>query len=371
MEKTNHFHLKKTPLYHTHIKSCAKMTNFFGWFLPLEYEGILKEAKAARTSCALFDVSHMGEIRITGSRAFEFIQNVTTNDVSLLRPFQLQYNLFVNHQATIIDDFTLYRLKNSFLCVVNASNKDKVLDWLKDNILNAVQIVDESTQLALLSLQGPNASKFLKEVLGYSVDNLKYMHFIQAKIVGNVVLISRSGYTGERGYEIYCNSKFASTLWQLLTQKGKNFSLSLAGLGSRDVLRIEAGYPLYGNEIDETTNPLEASLGWAVKDESKDFIGKEKILQIKKIGLQKKRVGFAMEDKAFARKGYSIYCSKNNIVGKVTSGTYSPNLEKFIGMAYVDIDFVTPDTPISIEIRGRLYQARIEKFPFINLSVNF
>lgn len=359
--------LKKTFLYSIHTVNNAKMADFAGWYMPIEYQGILKEAKAARASCVLFDISHMGEIIIAGSKSLKFIQHLTSNDASTLPFLQLNYNLFINPSGGIIDDFMLYHLGDKFLCVVNASNKNKVLSWLNHNKTNDVEVIDDSDKTALLSLQGPYAKNILGEILNDSLDNLKYMHFIQTKIRDINCLISRSGYTGEDGFELFFDYRKASYLWQLITTVGGKFSLSFAGLGARDVLRTEAGYPLYGHEINDTINPLEASLGWVVKEKKKDFIGKEKILAIRNKGISKKRIGFVMKDKGMARKGYYIFNNDKNICGMVTSGVYSPNINKFIGMGYAAIESAQPKNTIFIEIRGKLYQASIEKYPFVEI----
>ncbi len=366
MEETKSLQLKRTTLYPYHKKANAKLVNFSGWEMPIEYDGILKETKNCRNNCALFDVSHMGEIEIKGENAHSFIQYLTTNNVDRLEIHSLQYNLFINEKATILDDFMLYHLgKNHFLCVVNASNKDKIINWLYRNKTSSVEIEDKSDSTALLSLQGPYAEKIMEKI-SPNIREIKYMHFIYTMIAGFECLVSRSGYTGEDGFELYCPNKDVSILWELLLELGKEISLSPAGLGARDILRIEAGYPLYGHEIDESTNPIEASLGWAVKVKEKDFVGKEKMLNILKTPVSRKRIGFVMEEKGVARQGYAIYDTKNNCIGTVTSGTYSPNLDKFIGMGYINSTSI--ENHIYIEIRGKLLRARIDKLPFIKIN---
>ena len=360
--------LKRTPLYEIHLRNKAKMVNFAGWFMPVEYTGILKESRACRRSCVLFDVSHMGEIEISGDKALEFIQYLTTNDAASLVPYRMQYNLFINDRATVIDDFMLYRLQKSFLCVVNASNKDKVLSWLRKNVRNGVDIEDESEKTVLLSLQGPFSQKILEKVSNDSFDNLKYMHFIELSISGIECLISRSGYTGEDGFELYCDAGASQKLWSLFISAGKEFNLELAGLGARDVLRIEAGYPLYGHEINDSINPIEASLNWAVKVKNKDFIGKRIIIDALNNGTKIKRVGFVMKDRGVARAGYDIYKNSKTKIGEVTSGIYSPNIDKFIGMGYVETSYADIGGEILIEIRDRLYRAQICKFPFVKIK---
>lgn len=355
--------LLKTPLYEKHIENKAKIVDFGGWALPIEYESILKETKAVRTTAGLFDASHMGEIRIEGPQALNFLQHLTPNDISLTSKGHLQYNVFLNSNAGVIDDLMVYNLGGSFLCVVNASNIDKVYAWLKSNQSSGVTITNESASTALLSLQGPKAVDIMEAIAGPDIRNLKYMHFIDSQIEKIKMLISRSGYTGEDGFEIYCNNGDAGMLWEEITKKGKAHGLTLCGLGSRDILRIEAGYPLYGHELSDTTNPLEASLDWVVKF-NKEFIAKDILKKAKDKGIVKKRVGFMMEERAIARAGYQIY-SGNSIVGEVTSGTYSPNIDRFIGMASVTVKASAPKTAVTIKIRDRFYKATITKFDFI------
>ena len=355
--------LKKTPLYQKHIDNKAKVVDFGGWALPLEYEGILKEAKATRSSCGLFDASHMGEIRIKGKDTLTFLQKLTSNDISLTSNGQLQYNLFLNSRGGIIDDLMIYNLGESYLCVVNASNTQKVYSWLKEQKTKDVEVIDDSANIFLLSLQGSKAYLAMQAMLGEDTNILKHMHYREINLDGRNILISRSGYTGEDGFEIYGLNKDACFVWDLLLERGKKIGLTICGLGARDILRIEAGYPLYGHEINDDTNPLEASLGWVVKF-NKDFIAKKELLEIKKKGLAHKRVGFIMEERAISRQGYEIFC-EGKVIGRVSSGTYSPNLDKFIGMAYVDAAYVKAQTLVQIKIRDKYYKARITDFDFI------
>ena len=356
--------LKKTPLYQKHIENNAKIVDFFGWAMPIEYKSMLQEAKAVRNSCGLFDVTHMGEILIKGNEAFEFLQKLTSNDISLIKQGQMQYNLFLNDEAGIIDDFMVYREEDDFVCVVNASNKEKVLTRLKESEEGKVEVVDRSDKTAMLSLQGPRSSGLAGEVFGQSIVDLGYMQFVEKNIEGKDVFISRSGYTGEDGFEIYLPVGDACFWWGRIVEAGSKFDLKLCGLGARDILRIESGYTLYGHEIDETINPYEAALRWAVKT-TKDFVGKVALLRLKREGINRKRVGFIMQERGIARQGYLIY-SDQGAIGKVSSGTYSPNLEKFIGMAYVESKFAQPETIVEVEIRDKLYKAKIAKLPFIS-----
>ena len=354
----------KTPLYEKHVNNNGHIVDFSGWALPVEYSSILKEAKAVRTTCGLFDASHMGEIYVKGKDALNFLQSLTPNDISITKKGQLQYNLFLNDKGGIVDDLMVYNLGDAFLCVVNASNTDKVYNWLMgkmgDSKYANLEIINESSNTSLLSLQGPKAVFVMEKIFGSEVKSLKYMYFTQLAFENKKIIVSRSGYTGEDGFEIYCANALAPLIWDLILKYGKDQGLVLSGLGARDVLRIEAGYPLYGHEINDDTNPLEASLGWVTKL-NKNFIAKEKINKDKII---RKRVGFMMEERAIARQGYLIYVD-GKTVGEVTSGTYSPNLNQFIGMAYVEKDFSALGQPVDIKIRDKFYKAKITSFDFI------
>ncbi|MFA7677281.1 MAG: glycine cleavage system aminomethyltransferase GcvT [Candidatus Omnitrophota bacterium] len=355
---------KKTSLYQKHIQEKGKIIDFSGWLLPVEYKSMLFEAKAVRTSCGIFDASHMGELLVKGPGAVDFLQRFTSNDISSLVPGQMQYNLFLNEDAGVIDDLMIYRKEKDLLCVVNASNKDKVLAWLTENNSIGIEIEDASSKMSLIALQGLTACNIVREVFGRDFEDLGYMSFLEKKAEGRDVLVSRSGYTGEDGFEIYTSWDDAGFWWDKLVSAGKRYGLTFCGLGARDILRIEAGYPLYGHEIDEETNPYEASLGWAVKLK-KEFIARDRLFKIKEQGLKRKRVGFIMQSRALVRQGYPVYSGEEKI-GEVTSGTYSPNLEKFIGMAYIEKDYAQIGAKISVEVRGKRYEAEITNFSFVN-----
>jgi len=358
--------IKRPFLWEKHLQFSPALTNFFGWQLPLNYqEGILKEAKNTRIRAALFDTSHMGRIVIYGEDRFKFLDKLITNNLPSNK--RVCYSLLLDEKAKIIDDLTVYNGENFLLCVVNASNREKVLEWFNLHKERKISIYDDTFESCFFSIQGPESSSLLERLLKDSLDSLGYMDFGIRKIEGIEVIISRSGYTGEDGFELYVKNKFAEKLWDLIFEEGEKIGLSLAGLGARDILRVEAGYPLYGNEINLNTHPFEANLGWVVKYKDKEFIGKESILKILKTGWRRKRIGFIMQEKAFPRKGYIIYDKdEKEEIGEVTSGIYSPNLEKFIGMGYIKKDYAFFDNLIKIKIRDRFCLAQITKLPFIN-----
>lgn len=366
--------LKKTPFYQNHLEAGARMVDFGGWALPLEYKSILSEAMDMRRHCGLFDASHMGEIIIKGKDAFSFLQEMATNDLSLIKEGQMQYNLFLNPQGGVLDDLMVYHRGESFLCVVNAANIEKIFNWLKANQRGDVEIIDESNNTALLSLQGPKASLVMEKILKSNLDGFKYMTFLNFSVEGRNVLISRSGYTGEDGFEIYLAPNDAHFWWDIILKAGREHNLQLCGLGARDILRVEAGYPLYGHEINEVTSPYAASLRWAVK-RNKNFIGKDSLIRADSGRIRDFRVGFIMEEKAMPRQGYNLYyngasAGDRKVIGRVSSGIYSPNADKFIGMAFVDKEFAAADTPVQLGIREKFYRARIVRFPFVEIRTH-
>ncbi|UCC95507.1 MAG: glycine cleavage system aminomethyltransferase GcvT [Candidatus Omnitrophota bacterium] len=359
--------MKYTPFYQEYLENQARIVDFAGWALPLEYTSTLSEAKAVRSRCGLFDASHMGQILIRGAGALSLLQKLTPNDICLIQEGQQQYNLFLNSEGGVVDDLMVYRRQNSFLCVVNALNTDKVYRWLRANAEKNVEIIDVSTNTALLCVQGPCAEDVMQAVMGRDLSDLQYMHFIEGDFDGKKTLISRSGYTGEDGFEIYTAWEDGIKWWCGIMEQRAKYGLQLCGLGARDILRIEVGYPLYGHELDEKINPLEASLEWVVKFE-KDFIAKQKILDAKREGVKRKRVGFVMQERAVPRRGYSLY-SQGNFIGKVSSGTYSPHLDQFIGMAYIDSQYEQEGTLVDIEIREKFCRARLKSYPFVKLGI--
>ncbi len=361
---------KKTPLYEVHNARKAKMVNFNGWDLPVQYQGIIEEVKATRQRASLFDVSHMGEIKIEDSESEEFLQRLLTNDVSKLSPGKAQYTLLCNNNGGIVDDLLVFRLgEKSFWLIVNAANIDKDLSWLKDNVQEQerVEIVDESNEFALIALQGPKAGEILSDLItnynsDLNVDDLANFSFKKTKISDIDLLISRTGYTGEDGFELFLPAEKGEKIWLLLEEVGEKYGLALAGLGARDVLRLEAALPLYGQELSEDITPLQAGLSSFVKF-NKFFIGKEELEKQKEEGIKKKLIGFEMEGKRAGRNGYELY-DQDNKVGVVTSGSFSPTIGKPIGLGYVSKAKAVIGNELKVKIRNKLEDARIVKIPF-------
>jgi len=356
---------KKTLFYDKHLACGGKMVDFSGWLLPLEYSGILKETKIARTSCALFDVSHMGRLVIRGKDALPFLEKMTTNNVSALTPGSVQYSLLLNEQAGVVDDLLVYNTKDEYRCVVNASNKDKVWAWLNAHKQGDLDLCDETDSTVLLSLQGPDSAQVLDRIFPGLAGGLAYMQVSRSVCGDFSCLVSRSGYTGEDGFEISTDNEHALLLWDKIIGSEPEEKTFPAGLGSRDILRIEAGYPLYGHEIDGRTNPLESSLAWVIKYKDKDFIGKDKIMIALEQGLKRRRVGLVMKDKGVPRQGYPVCSKEGSEIGTVTSGTYSPNAEKFIAMALVSRTGLENNKDVFVKIRGRMCAAEVTALPHV------
>ncbi len=352
---------KKTPLFEAHKKLGAKIVDFAGFDMPLQYSGITKEHTWVRTHAGLFDVSHMGEIEIRGPEALEFVSYVTSNDPATLDVFQVQYSAFPTPRGTIVDDLLVYRLEDYFLLVVNASNIEKDYSWLLENRFKGVDIVNVSDEVAELALQGPLSEQVLQPLVDVDLSKLKYYRAVRGKVTGKDALISRTGYTGEDGFEIYLSPRDVEDVFYKLLEDER---VKPAGLGARDTLRLEMGYCLYGNDIDETTNLLEAGLGWITKLNKEKFIGKEALIRIKTEGIKRRRVGFeAKEPRDIPRHGYKINFDGKE-VGTVTSGTFSPSLKRGIGMGYVPPDAAKPGMTIQVDIRGKLADMEIVKLPF-------
>ena len=360
--------MKRTAFFPIHQRLGAKIVPFAGYEMPIQYAGIIEEHKAVRNHVGMFDVSHMGEFEISGKDASALVQQVTTNDASKLTAGKIQYSAMCYPDGGIIDDLLVYNLGDRFMLVVNASNISKDFEWIRSQIGTLdVQLVNKSDSISLLAVQGPQSLATLQKISSVDLSSLVYYSFTRGKIAGKEMIISRTGYTGELGFELYFDSSgsAAETVWNALMDAGKEFSIKPIGLGARDTLRLEMGFCLYGNDIDQTTNPLEAGLGWITKFDKGNFSGKDAILKTKKDGLKRKLVGFVMEEeRAFPRHGYEIY-DNNAPAGTVTSGTVSPILEKGIGMGYVRSDIAQAETPIAVLIRGKSVGGKIVKMPFI------
>lgn len=360
--------MKKTNFYNIHEKLGAKIVEFAGYLMPIQYSSIIAEHKAVRNSVGVFDVSHMGEVFVEGEKALDFVQYITINDASKLFPGRVQYSAMCYPDAGIVDDLLVYKIADDkFMLVINASNIEKDFEWMKRNNKFDVSLKNLSEDYSLLAVQGPNSEKVLESAFGQNFSDMEYYHFKEITFEDSKFLISRTGYTGELGYEIYFTGTEAQAekLWNLLFEKGKEFDIKPVGLGARDSLRLEMGYCLYGNDIDETTNPLEAGLGWITKLKKDNFIGKESLLQIKGNGLKRKLVPIISEEKAFPRHGYEITHSGDKI-GEITSGTVSPVLEKAIALGYVKSEFAEEGNKLNFFIRGKEIPAKVSKLPFIS-----
>ncbi|HEQ99949.1 MAG TPA: glycine cleavage system aminomethyltransferase GcvT [candidate division Zixibacteria bacterium] len=354
---------KKTPYYDNHVKAGAKIVEFAGYLMPIQYNSINSEHLKVRNSVGMFDLSHMGEFKVSGSDALDFLQMMTVNDVSELANNQVHYTCMCYPDGGIVDDLLIYCRDDYYLMVVNAACLEKDLEWLKDNLEGRVHLEDLSEQTGLLAIQGPQAEKVLANMTDYDLSKLEFYWSDEAEIAGEKVLFSRTGYTGEDGFEIYHRPEIAGKLWDAALEAGEQFGIEPIGLGARDSLRMEMKYMLYGNDIDETTNPVEAGLSWIVKLDKGHFIGRDAIAEVKNNKPKRRLVCFELESKGIPRHGYKIYYAGEE-VGHVTSGMYSPVLEKGIGLGYVPRERSKSGREIEIEIRGRRLPATIVKPPF-------
>jgi len=357
--------LKRTPLYDLHKELGAKLVAFAGYEMPVQYEGIIAEHLNVRENAGLFDVSHMGEAFIKGDKAEAFLQTLTTNDLSKISVGQAQYSMMLQEDGGVIDDLIIYKLsQNEFLLILNASNKEKDVNWLKSHLTDGVEIDDQSEEMALIALQGPKSEEVLNALTPLILSDLKYFHFTRGEVAGKNVLLARTGYTGEKGFELCVPNKDAKAIWQAIMEAGKPFGLKPVGLGARDTLRLEMGLSLYGHEIEKDINPLEAGLGWVVKLSKADFIGKKACAQVKE-NPKRKLVGLKLEGKLIPRQGYDVVNDKDEKVGTICSGTLSPSLNYPIATALVDIKYAGPEEEIFVKIRNRTIQANRQKPPFL------
>lgn len=360
--------MKLTPFTQKHIALGAKMAEFAGYNMPISYSGINDEHAAVRNNAGVFDVSHMGEFILKGEHALDLIQRVTSNDVSKITDGQAQYGCLPNEQGGIVDDLIVYCIEYNkvYMIVVNASNIEKDWNWISKYNTQGVEMHNISDKTCLLAIQGPNATKILQPLVDTDIMNLKYYTFTKGKFAGvENVLVSATGYTGAGGVEIYFEDKdgAADKIWDAIFEIGAPQGLKPIGLGARDTLRLEMGYCLYGNDIDDTTSPLEAGLGWITKF-TKDFTAKEILQQQKAAGVTRKLVGFEMIDRGIPRHDYLIKDAAGNTIGKVTSGTQAPSLNKGIGMGYVSVSHAALDSEIFIDIRNTPVRAKVVKTPF-------
>ncbi len=359
--------MKYTPFNAYHRAQGAKLVEFAGYEMPLEYFGINEEHLNVRLNVGLFDVSHMGEIWVKGPKAFDFVQKMTSNDVAKLSPGKIQYSCFPNGKGGIVDDLLVYHYENEkYLLVVNASNIEKDWNWLVQNNSEGAELQNASDNTAQLAIQGPRAVEMLQTLTDINLSEIEYYTFKVGKFAGiDEVIISATGYTGAGGFELYVYNKDAKQLIDAVEEAGKAYGMRPAGLASRDTLRLEMGFCLYGNDIDDGTSPVEAGLGWITKFvEGNNFIDRAYMENLKAEGLKRQLRGFEMVDKGIPRHDYEICDTQGNIIGKVTSGTMSPSLKKGIGMGYVATGFQKLDTEIYIKVRNKLLKAKIVKIPF-------
>ena len=353
--------MKKTPLYSEHIKLGAKLVDFAGYEMPIQYAGIVNEHLAVRKSCGIFDVSHMGEFFVSGEGAMDFLNQITINDVTTLDVWQAQYSAMCFEDGGIVDDILVYRYPDYFMLVVNCSNIEKNFDWIITHKPENVIVADVSSQIGLVAVQGPKSRDILNNYTDIDLDKMEYYRFSIANINGYPATISRTGYTGELGFEIYADNISTEKIWKLLFSDSKD-KIAPAGLGCRDTLRMEMKYVLYGNDIDQSINPIESGLGWITKMNKKDFIGKKALNQIN-INPARALVAIEMIDRGIPRKGYTIIKDSLN-VGYITSGTQSPSLQKGIGLAFIDINYSNIGSELFIEVRSKYLKCRVVEAPF-------
>lgn len=357
--------MKNTALTDKHISLGAKMVPFAGYNMPVQYEGINAEHAAVRSSVGVFDVSHMGEFILKGENALDLIQRVTSNDASKLYDGKVQYSCLPNEDGGIVDDLLVYRIDEfTYMLVVNASNIEKDWNWIQKFNTKGVEMHNISDKTSLLAVQGPKAAEALQSLTDVDLASMEYYNFVKGRFAGiDNVVISATGYTGAGGFEVYFENEHADVIWNAIFEAGEAFNIKPIGLGARDTLRLEMGFCLYGNDIDDTTSPIEAGLGWITKF-SKVFTNSEALLAQKEAGVKRKLIGFEMIDRGIPRHDYEIVDADGNVIGRVTSGTQSPSLQKAIGMGYVDKAFAKEGTEIFIHIRNQKIRARIVKFPF-------
>jgi aminomethyltransferase len=359
--------LKRTPLYDLHVKAGARMVAFGGWDMPVQYRGIIEEHRAVRAAAGLFDVSHMGEFEVEGPGALAALQQLTTNDVSALEVGQVQYSLLCDPQGGLVDDLTVYRLgPDRFMLTVNAGNIDKDWAWVTGEAgvdAAGARWRNVSAETGLIAVQGPKAEALVGRLADRDVTGVRYYRFAEGEVAGVRALLSRTGYTGEDGFELYVAAGDAARLWTALLDAGAADGAMPIGLGARDTLRLEMRYLLYGNDIDETTSPLEAGLGWVVKPAKGEFVGRAAIERVRAEGPRRRLVGLEMADRAVARHGHAVV-KDGRAIGTVTSGSFGPSVEKAIALAYVESASAAVGTELAVDIRGQARAARVVRTPF-------
>jgi len=357
--------LKRTPLHDEHVALGGKMVPFAGFSMPVQYPtGIVAEHKAVRETCGLFDVSHMGEFVVRGPQALDLVQRISVNDASRIEVGQAQYSAMCLESGCVIDDLIIYRFEDRYMLVVNASNMEKDWAWLERHATDFdVAIEDISDSMALLALQGPAAREILRPLASLDVDDVLYYRFAEGDVAGVHAVISGTGYTGEDGFELYVPRDGAVKLWRALLEAGQGAGLIAAGLGARDSLRLEVGYALYGNDLDEDHTTLESGLGWVTKLDVGDFVGRDALATQKAEGVARRLVGIRLTGKGFPRPGYDLVCD-GEVVGTVTSGTVSPSLGYGVALGYVPTGLSKPGTTLQIDARGRLVEAVVQRPPF-------
>lgn len=363
--------MKRTPLYKRHLAVGARMIEFGGWEMPVQYTGVIEEHRATRGAAGLFDICHMGEIMVTGRGAFGLLQKVMSRDLAPQKPGKMRLSVMTNPDGGILDDLTVYKFSDErFMVVTNASTREKDFKWLTDNKRSLgvadADIEDITETTGKLDLQGPRSLAILQRIVKCDLAGITYYSFLETEIAGLPSLISRSGYTGEDGFEIYVDSSRVESVWDMLIEEGGPFGLRPVGLGARDTLRLEAGLMLYGNEMDESVTPLEVAYSW-VPSLGKDFIGRDALKRQKEVGLSKKLVGFEMIDRGIARHGYKIV-EGEKVIGAVTSGSMAPTLNKAVGMAFVPVRYQDPGSELFIRIRENTVRAKVVPLPFYKRS---
>ncbi len=359
--------MKQTPFTHLHKNLGAKMVEFAGYEMPVEYSGLTEEHIAVRKSVGVFDVSHMGEFWVKGPKALELVQKITSNDVAMLTPGKAQYSCFPNGKGGIVDDLIVYHYEEQkYLLVVNAANIEKDWNWVVENNSSVgAELENSSDNTAQLAIQGPRAQEVIGKLTDVDLEEIPFYQFTIGKVAGAEVIISNTGYTGAGGFELYIYNDDAESVWNAIFEAGKEFDIKPIGLGARDTLRLEMGYCLYGNDIDDTTSPIEAGLGWITKlVEGNDFVDRKLIEEVKASPAVRRLKAFEMIDRGIPRQGYEICDIEGNIIGNVTSGTMSPMLKKGIGLGYVQASHMKLGTEVYIKIRKKLLKAQIVKLPF-------